>query len=101
MKNVAILSHETVAAELSILGDWLNERELTFKRYYREQNWNPEEILEADFLIVLGSPNSTASLGKCLSKSNSFMLFLFWYYKDTKNYRELCLLRIIILNNQY
>jgi GMP synthase-like glutamine amidotransferase len=61
MKNVAILSHETVAAELSILGDWLNERELTFKRYYREQNWNAEEILEADFLIVLGSPNSTAT----------------------------------------
>jgi len=38
----------------------LNERELTFKRYYREQDWNAEEILEADFLIVLGSPNSTA-----------------------------------------
>ena len=67
MKNVAILSHETVAAELSILGDWLNERELNFKRYYREQNWNAEEILEADFLIVLGSPNSTATGYVCES----------------------------------
>ena len=67
MKTVAILSHESVAAELSILGDWLNQRQLTFKRYYREQNWSADEILEADFLIVLGSPNSTATGYQCES----------------------------------
>jgi GMP synthase-like glutamine amidotransferase len=74
VKTVAILSHENVAAELSILGDWLDDRQLTFKRYYREQSWIADEILEADFLIVLGSPNSTAVGYQCESAPSEIEL---------------------------
>ena len=61
MATIGILSHEKVAAELSILGEWAKERGHKIKRFYREENWNEAELLESDLVIVFGSPNSVST----------------------------------------
>ena len=61
MAIIGILSHEKVAAELSILGEWAKERGHKIKRFYREENWNEAELLESDLVIVFGSPNSVST----------------------------------------
>jgi len=60
MTTVAILSHKEIAHELAILGDWLDARGYDYTRFYREDSWNPDDLLASDLVIVLGSPRSTA-----------------------------------------
>ena len=61
MSKIAILSHESVAAELSLLGQWADLRGHTVERFYREQTWDAQDLLAADLIIVLGSPNSVST----------------------------------------
>ena len=61
MSKIAILSHETVAAELAILGEWANLRGHAIERFYREATWKPEDLLAADLIIIFGSPNSVST----------------------------------------
>ncbi len=61
MTTVAILSHKEIAHELSILGEWLRARGYEYTRFYREDTWNPDDLLSSDLVIILGSPRSTAT----------------------------------------
>jgi GMP synthase (glutamine-hydrolysing) len=61
MSKIAILSHEVVGAELAILGEWADARGHEITRYFREQKWDAQDVLAADLLILLGSPNSVST----------------------------------------
>lgn len=61
MSKIAILSHESVAAELSLLGQWADLRGHTVERFFREQAWDSQDLLAADLIIILGSPNSVST----------------------------------------
>ena len=61
MSKIAILSHEVVGAELAILGEWADARGHEITRYYREQKWDAQDLLAADLVILLGSPNSVST----------------------------------------
>ena len=61
MKTIAILSHSTVAHELILIQEWAEARGHGIKRYFREEEWNAKELLEADLIIMMGSPHSVAT----------------------------------------
>ncbi|CAB5046754.1 unannotated protein [freshwater metagenome] len=61
MKTIAILSHSTVAHELVLIQEWAGARGYGIKRYFREEEWNANDLLEADLIITMGSPNSVAT----------------------------------------
>ncbi|MCX6452614.1 MAG: gamma-glutamyl-gamma-aminobutyrate hydrolase family protein [Actinobacteria bacterium] len=61
MKTIAILSHSTVAHELVLIQEWADARGHGINRYFREEEWNANDLLEADLIITMGSPNSVAT----------------------------------------
>lgn len=61
MKTIAILSHSTVAHELVLIQEWADARGHGIKRYFREEEWNPNKLIDADLVIMMGSPHSVAT----------------------------------------
>lgn len=62
MKRAVVLSHASIAHELGHVGDWLTDRGFTVIRRYREDapDLLEAELLDADLLVLLGSPGSVA-----------------------------------------
>lgn len=69
MPHAKVLAHRSVANELGLIGDWLDERGWSYERLWREEF---PVITEADALIVLGSLDSVAS-GHCAAWAPSEM----------------------------
>ena len=61
MKSIAVLSHSDVAHELGLLQEWADARGHRITRFFREESWNESDIIGADLIIVMGSPNSVAT----------------------------------------
>lgn len=61
MPVATVLSHKVIAADLGLLKQWLDENNFEIKRYFREDDWNPADLLAGDLLVILGSTNSVAS----------------------------------------
>jgi len=64
-----VLAHKSIANELGLIGEWLDERGWTYERLWREEF---PMIPDADALIVLGSLDSVAS-GHCAAWAPSEM----------------------------
>lgn len=62
MKRAVVLSHASIAHELGHVGDWLALNDFTVTRRYREDSPDllAEDLLDADLLVLLGSPSSVA-----------------------------------------
>lgn len=69
MPHANILAHKSIANELGLIGEWLEERGWTYERLWREEF---PVIADADALIVLGSLDSVAS-GHCAAWAPSEM----------------------------
>ncbi len=69
MPHANVLAHKSIANELGLIGEWLDERGWTYERLWREEF---PVIPDADALIVLGSLDSVAS-GHCAAWAPSEM----------------------------
>jgi GMP synthase-like glutamine amidotransferase len=69
MPHANVLAHRSIANELGLIGEWLDERGWTYERLWREDF---PVIADADALIVLGSLDSVAS-GHCAAWAPSEM----------------------------
>ena len=69
MPHANVLAHKSIANELGLIGEWLDERGWTYERLWREEF---PMIPDADALIVLGSLDSVAS-GHCAAWAPSEM----------------------------
>ena len=81
-----VLAHASVANELGLIGDWLDERGWTYQRYWREEF---PVIPDADALIVLGSLDSVAS-GHCAAWTPSEMSVIREWIDTGRRYLGVC-----------
>ena len=59
--SISVISHRSVAHELGLLQEWADARGYSITRFFREDEWNEEEILSADLVVAMGSPHSVAT----------------------------------------
>lgn len=86
MPHANVLSHRSIANELGLIGEWLDERGWTYERLWREDF---PVLPDADALIVLGSLDSVAS-GHCAAWAPSEMDVIREWIDTEKHFLGVC-----------
>lgn len=88
--RVLVLSHRSVASEFGHLEPWLDEVAATgFVRAYREDGPPAATALDADLLVVLGSPGSVAA-GHCSPAAQSEIDLVRTWVEADRPYLGIC-----------
>jgi GMP synthase-like glutamine amidotransferase len=86
MTCLAVLSHREMAHELGNLGSWVEERNWSLCRVYREDS---PALPDADALVVLGSPTSVAE-GFCAAPAEQEIEWVREWRGSDRPYLGIC-----------
>jgi GMP synthase-like glutamine amidotransferase len=86
MTSALVLSHRNVAYELGHLEPWLDRNGFQVRHIYREDR---PEFVDADLLIVLGSPNSVAT-GYCEQPADAEIAMVSKWINHDRPYLGIC-----------
>jgi len=86
MTSAIVLSHRRVASELGHLEPWFERTGFVVRRIFREDR---PELVDADLLVVLGSPSSVAS-GYCEQPAAAEIAMVGEWIQHDRPYLGIC-----------